>query len=116
MAAARSAGLNVYLPAYLAERLKGYARRCRLSLSAIVESWLEDADVESLEASWGPDFRLPAVGVAQIRLALRITPEARHNLNLAAQGLQAALGGETVSARRLVRWLVEYRLQALGEL
>lgn len=115
MAETRTAGVGLYLPAYLSGCLQGYAIAQRRTIASIVEEWLLALPERLPElAAMTPDLPRPSTG--QKRVLVNVTPEARRRLNESAAALGRALGDETITARRLSRWLVEERLQALGEL
>ncbi|GGL15582.1 hypothetical protein [Deinococcus radiotolerans] len=116
MAEARRAGVNLHLPKYLAGRLQAYAVAQRQEVGEIIEAWLEDLPDMVEQLAGRGDVALPVVSPDQPRLLVRLTDAGRGRLNDQAARLERLLGGEDVSARRLARWLIEERLQALGEL
>lgn len=115
MAEACTAGVALYLPAYLASCLRGHATAQRRTIAGTVEGWLLELPSRLSElAAITPD--LPRSSPEHKRVLVYVTPEARRRLNESAAALARLLGDETITARRLSRWLVEERLQALGEL
>lgn len=116
MAQTRAATVNAYFPAYLNERLNLYAKSLGHGVDQIIEDWIWDTASRIEEVSGQSDFYLPHASGLQVRRALPLSLESRRILKQLAAQLSTRLGGEVVSSRRVLRWIVEDQLQLLGEL
>lgn len=115
MGEARHSRVKVHLTTYVSSCLDAVAARQGKRVGELLDEWLMDlpADVEGLIRT---GRSLPAVSTDQELVTLRVTATARGRLNEQAARLAVFTADESVSARRLVRWLIEERLQTLGEL
>ena len=116
MGEARHSRVKVHLAAYASECLRSYAQSQGKNDGDVFGEWIvaDLADqVDQLISSGGS---LPLVATEQELVTLRVTAAARSRLNEQAARLAVVMADESVSARRLGRWLIEKQLQSLGEL
>lgn len=116
MAEADTASLNLYLPGHLVRALKAHARSQRVPMGQVVDRWLTELPAYAAELVRQDRLNLPQVSSDQQRLLVRVSPGSRDNLNQQAVALRVTLGEPSLTARRLLRGLIEQRLQALGKL
>lgn len=116
MAQADTASLNLYLPGHLARALKQYARDQRLPVGRVVDGWLSTLPEYAAWLARQDRLNLPQVSSSQQRLLIRVGAQSREALNTQTRALRVSLDETSLTGRRVLRGLIEERLQALGKL